>query len=658
MKSIYFGRGICGELSNAESMEWLVTNGIGGYASGTVANLLTRRYHGLLIAALKPPLGRTLLVSKLDDTIEYDGRTYPIYSNRWADVLVEPHGYRYIEHFHLEGTTPVWTFSFGGAQLEKRIWMQPGENTTYVFYRLVRAASPLTLIARALANYRDFHSETHAGDWVMHVKRVQQGLRVGAFEGALPFWVLSDQAVVNQEHHWYRNFSLNMEPNRGSAVMEDHLNIGEFRVTLVPDETVTFAISTEAEPDLDGAAALARRYAYDEKLTVLAPTLPAQLVLAADQFIVKRAGSEEQEGWSIIAGYHWLRDWGRDTLVSLPGLLLATGRPNEARSILKTFSLHVSQGMLPSHFPDDGGLPEYKTADVTLWYFEAIRAYYKETADIDFLRELFSILEEIIDWHKRGTRYNIQVDPLDGLLYAGEPGLPLTWMDAKTGDWGITPRTGKPVEINALWYNALMSMAEFARALGKPSGRFETLAERACAGFSRFWSKELGYCFDVLDTPAGDDDPALRPNQLLAVSLAYSPLNKNQQKAVVDVCFRHLLTPLGLRSLSQDEPGYIGHYSGDAQQQDSAYHQGTVWGWLIGPFVSAHLRVYKDTKAARSFLEPLLDHITVRGIGSISEIFDGDAPFTPRGCIAQAWSVAELLRVWREIDLKTATSGV
>jgi predicted glycogen debranching enzyme len=661
MKSIHFGRGICGELSISESMEWLVTNGIGGYASGTVANLLTRRYHGLLVAALQPPLGRTLLVSKLDDTVDYDGKTYPIYTNRWADVLVEPHGYRHIDRFHLDGTTPVWTFSFGGAQMEKSIWMQPGANTTYVYYRLVRATAPISLVSRVMVNYRDFYRETHAGDWQMQVRRVPQGLRVGAFEEAVPFQVLSDRASINQEHHWYRNFSLKMEPFGGSAVMEDHLNVGEFSVTLNPEETVTFVISTETSPNLDGASALRERQDYENNLVSMAPDLPARLVVAADQFIVKRKElvkkeaepDLEDEGYSIIAGYHWLRDWGRDTLISLPGLLLATGRYDAARSILKSFSHYVSEGMLPSHLPLGEGVPEYIAADVTLWYFEAIRAYYKATADIELLKQLFPILVDIIDWHERGTRFHIKVDPLDGLLYAGEPGVPLTWMDAKAGDWGITPRTGKPVEINALWYNALLGMQGFAKVLNQPSERFKMMADKTYSSFSRFWNEKLGFCYDVIDTPAGDD-PALRPTQLLAVSLLHSPLTRAQQKSIVDICFSKLLTPLGLRSLSPEEPGYIGHYSGDYDYNDSAYHQGTVWGWLIGPFVSAHLRVYQDPQAALSFLEPFIDHLSVRGIGSISEIFDGDAPFTPRGCIAQAWSVAELLRVWREIELKKA----
>ena len=645
VKPLSFGRNICGELSSAEAAEWLVTNGIGGYASGTVASLLTRRYHGLLIAALKAPLGRTLLVSKLDETIEYDGTLHHIFSNRWGNILVEPHGYRHIEQFRLVDAIPTWTYSFGDARLEKRIWMQPDEHTTYVFYRLRQAMASMTLFARPLVNYRDFHSETHAGDWVMRVKRVEHGLSISAFEEAVPFRVLSDRADVTQELHWYRNFSLSMEQLNGSAVMEDHLNIGEFRVTLEPGESVTFVVSTETAPNLDGASALAQRQAYETKLRALAPDMPAQLLLAADQFIVKRPDPGQAEGRSIIAGYPWLRDWARDTLISLPGLTLATGRSEEACSLLKTFAQYANQGLLPSCFPEAGETPEYKTADVTLWYFEAIRAYYQETGDKALLGELFPLLAEIVDWHIRGTGHNIHVDPLDGLLYAGEEGVPLTWMDSRWENWVVTPRIGKPVEINALWYNALCSMAEFARNLDQPDEPYEKLVKRTRTNFSRFWNDELGFCFDV---PQGND-ATLRPNQLLAVSLHHSPLGKARQKAVVDICARRLLIPMGLRSLAEDEQGYIGHYDGNAQQQLGAIHQGMAWGWLIGPFVSAHLRVYQNAQVARVFLEPFLDHLSVRGIGSVSEFFDGNPPYTAHGCIAQSWSVAELLRVWREI---------
>jgi len=318
-----------------------------------------------------------------------------------------------------------------------------------------------------------------------------------------------------------------------------------------------------------------------------------------------------------------------------------------AARILRTFAHFVDQGMLPNRFPDEGETPEYNTADATLWYFEAISAYHAATGDDALLRDLFPVLQMIIDWHRRGTRYNVHGDPADGLLYAGEPGVQLTWMDAKVGDWVVTPRIGKSVEINALWYNGLCSTADFARRLGEPADRYEALAEQTRAGFARFWNEVAGYCYDVIDGPGGDD-LALRPNQLLAVSLPHSPLDTRQQRAVVDVCARHLLTSYGLRSLTPEDPAYVGHYGGDQHQRDASYHQGTVWGWLIGPFVSAYLRVYGDCERARFFLQPLIHHLADHGVGSISEIFDGDAPFTPRGCIAQAWSVAEVLRSWQE----------
>jgi predicted glycogen debranching enzyme len=341
-------------------------------------------------------------------------------------------------------------------------------------------------------------------------------------------------------------------------------------------------------------------------------------------------------------------------MIALPGLTLATGRPQVARSILRTFARFVNQGMLPNVFPDAGETPEYNTVDATLWYFEAIRQYYAATRDTELLRELFPVLTEVVDWHLRGTRYNIRVDPTDGLLHAGEPGVQLTWMDAKVGDWVVTPRIGKPVEVNALWLNALISMTQFARALDRPTGAYESMAKRAHTGFQRFWSDAAGYCFDVLDGPDGND-PLLRPNQIFAVSLPESPLTPEQQRAVVDVCAHRLVTSHGLRSLAADQPGYQGHYAGSPRERDGAYHQGTVWGWLLGPFALAHLRVYGDPERAAGFLDPMAHHLRTHGLGSASEIFDGDAPFTPRGCIAQAWTVAELLRAWTAVA--GATSG-
>ncbi|MBW4563837.1 MAG: amylo-alpha-1,6-glucosidase [Mojavia pulchra JT2-VF2] len=647
---IEFGREICGNLDIAELREWLVTNGIGGYASGTVAGLLTRRYHGLLVAALKPPLGRTLLLAKLDETAVYDGRSYSLHTNRWVDGIVSPQGYRHIESFSLEGTIPAWRFALADALLEKRVWMQQAANTTYVQYLLRRATQPLKLTLKAMVNYRDYHGDTQSNGWQMSVNRVTQGISITAYPGAVPLYLLSDKGDAAPVHHWYYGFDLAVERYRGLNDKEDHLHAASFEVTLQPGESLTFVASTEKQPDLNGEAAINLRRTYEQKLleplqSKDSPTWINHLILAADQFIVNRSVPEDSDGKSIIAGYHWFSDWGRDTMISLPGLTISTGRPKVARSILRTFSRYVDQGMLPNRFPDAGEQPEYNTVDATLWYFEAVRAYYSATGDDDLLNELFPVLADIIDCHFRGTRFNIHLDATDGLLYAGETSVQLTWMDAKVGDWVVTPRIGKPIEVNALWYNALRSMAKFAQQLGKPHQEYEAMADRGLSNFSRFWNQQTGYCYDVIDSPDGND-ASLRPNQIFAVSLLESPLSPVQQKDVVDACGRMLLTSHGLRSLAPNHSQYQGIYGGDQYQRDGAYHQGTVWGWLLGPFVLAHLRVYQNPQQARQFLQPMANHLTAHGLGSLSEIFDGDPPMTPRGCIAQAWTVAEVLRAW------------
>ncbi|MGE5655463.1 MAG: amylo-alpha-1,6-glucosidase [Actinomycetota bacterium] len=669
---IAFGREICGELSVAESREWLVTNGIGGYASGAVANLLTRRYHGLLVSALKPPLGRTLMLAKLDETAVYHDRAYPLYTNRWANGTIEPHGYRYIERFHLDGAIPTWRFACADAILEKRIWMQQGANTTYIQYHLHRATKPLTLALKALVNYRDYHHITHATNWRMQIDAIAHGISVKAFAEATPFYLLIDGSL-NAEfrislpaYSWHYGFELSVEKYRGLDHCEDHLHAATFYATLEPGETLTLVASTERNPDLNGELALTLRRTYEQSLLAngsqvsQTPGWVQQLVLAADQFIVDRPLADEPEGKTILAGYPWFSDWGRDTMISLPGLTLCTGRPQVARSLLRTFARYVDRGMLPNRFPDAGGPPEYNTVDATLWYFEAIRAYWEATGDEELLRELWPTLTEIVDWHRRGTRYNIHLDPKDGLIYAGGIGLQLTWMDAKIDDWVVTPRTGKPIEISALWYNALQAMIAFAHRLGQSPQEYERLAAQTAQGFGRFWNEATGYCYDVLDGPDGED-ASLRPNQIFAVSLAIAPtltqnhrypplLTPTQEQGVVDAIAQQLLTSHGLRSLSPDRPDYQRHYGGDRLQRDSAYHQGTVWGWLIGPFATAHLRVYHNPAQARELLEPMAAHLLAHGVGSLSEIFDGDAPMQPRGCIAQAWTVAEVLRAWLTID--------
>jgi predicted glycogen debranching enzyme len=662
-----FGRDICGDLRTAESREWLVTNGIGGYGSGTIAGLQTRCYHGLLFAALHPPLGRTLLVAKLEETAEYAGRSFELATNRWAGGAVVPQGFRHIERFHLEGTTPVWSFALADALLEKRVFMAQGANTTYVFYRLVRATGPLKLSLKALVDYAAEHRTTGAGTWRMDIARVEHGLRVTAFEGAVPFYLLSETASAKPVHDWYWNFDLAVERERGLPDRTNHLFAGEFAATLAPGESLAVVASSEAAPVLDGEAALAVQQQEERALLAqfsaanppLAENAPAavrQLVLAANQFVASRPLAEQPDARTIIAGYPWFGDWSRDTMIALPGLTLVTGRVGIARKILRSYARYVSRGMLPNRFPSGGDAPEYNSVDAPLWYVEAVRSYFAASNDITLLLEVFPALEEIVRAYVRGTRYNIHVDPGDGLLYAGEPGVQLTWMDAKVGDHVVTPRMGKPVELNALWLNAVTAMGMFARALGRDAASYEALEKNSYSGYGRFWNPATGFCFDVLDGPQGDD-AALRPNQILAVSLPESALNGEQQRAVVDVCAHELLASFGLRSLGPREPGYRGRYAGGPQERDAAYHQGTVWGWLLGPFVLAHLRVYQDPAVAASFLEPMLQHVGAAGVGSASEIFDGDPPFTPNGCFAQAWSVGETLRAWQIVAVAQSQPG-
>jgi predicted glycogen debranching enzyme len=654
-----WGREICGDLRAAERREWLCTNGVGGFASGTIAGTLTRRYHGLLVAALVPPLGRTLVVAKLEEDVAYGAGTWALGANRWADGTLAPQGFRELERFRLDGTTPVWTYACGDALLEKRVWMEPGANTTYVRYQALRASEPLTLTLRALVNYRDYHAATRGDGWDMQVTPVEQGLRVVAFAGAAPLLLLAPGGETERAHAWYHRFALPRESERGLDAEDDHLHAGTVRATLRAGQALTLVLSTEPAPATDGERAWRRRQAHEAELidrwtsawsgAASAPAWIRHLVLAADQFVARRPLADEPDGMTVIAGYHWFGDWGRDTMIALPGLALATGRPELAVRVLRTFARFLDRGMLPNRFPDHGEAPEYNTVDATLWWVEAIRVTHAATGDDGLLKDLFPALETVVEWHRRGTRYGIGEDPADGLLRAGEPGVQLTWMDARVGDWVVTPRIGKPVEINALWYNALRALAGFARRLRKPAAPWDAAADRVRDSFGRFWYEGGGYCYDVLEGPDGDD-AALRPNQILAVALPESPLAPERQRRIVDVCARHLLTSFGLRSLSPRDPAYCGTCMGSQYQRDSAYHQGTVWGWLLGTFALAHARAHGDALAARAFLEPMAHHLEDDGVGSIAEIFDGDAPFAPRGCIAQAWSVAETLRAWQTLS--------
>ena len=651
---IELGRGELATFAATAEREWLVTNGLGGYAAGTVGGARTRRYQGLLVAALKPPVERTVLVAKVDASVRYRNAVVALGSNEYGDGTIDPRGFERIESFRLEGLTPVWQYIVGDAVLEQRVTMVHGENTTLVSFTLVRASMPLALMLQPFCTYRDYHGQTRGAGWTLGTTALARGCEIRAFDGAQPYRLEIDRGSFVLAPGWHWNFRQRAETTRGLDDREDLFVPGEFSAELRAGETVTLRLATAAREVVAAAFATERQRQQQLLATAAAtaaPTWVQQLVLAADQFIVQRGAAAT--GRTVIAGYPWFSDWGRDTMIALPGLAIATGRHDVARSVLRTFGQFVSQGMLPNRFPDAGETPEYNTVDATLWYFHALDEYLAATGDRKLIAELYPVLLDIVEAHLKGTRYRIHADT-DGLLYAGEPGVQLTWMDAKVGDWVVTPRIGKPVEINALWYRALVVMESFAGLQGDvlAERRFALLAANALRSFRRrYWSQERGYLADVVDGPAVTADFSLRPNQIFAVSLDADLLEREQARAVVDACMRELWTPLGLRSLARHEPGYAGRYTGGPRQRDGVYHQGTVWAWLLGPFALAHWHVYRDAAAASGYLSGIAAHLRQACIGQVSEIFDGDAPHRPEGCVAQAWSVAEVLRAWREISL-------
>ncbi len=664
--------------------EWLVTDSLGGYASGTVVGPNTRRYHGLLVAPLAPPLGRHVLLAKLDEAIEVAGARYDLATNEFHDGTVHPRGYERLLSFRLVDGLPVWRYAAGPVTLEKRVWMERGQRTVYTGYTL-HGEVPARLLLTPLCAFRDFHRETIGSeDWRFQVEPLGSGsgVTVHAYPGATPYHLLiappaGRQWSLDGPSGWWWQFLHRAERERGLDHLEDLYAIGTFACDLPPGATLIVAATvedpratearlTETMRRIEGAGG------EDSSGAGESPDGPfvAQLRRAAHQFLVARAvpgapPALDEAGApaarTVIAGYHWFGDWGRDTMIALPGLALATGRFDEASAILRAFSRYVDRGMLPNRFPDSGaplGEGDYNTLDATLWYFHAIDAIAQATGDSALVADLYPVLDEIIAWHVRGTRFGIRVDPADGLVRADNP--QLTWMDAKVGDWVVTPRAGKPVEIAALWHHALGLMERWAGMLYRAddAGRFGELRRCAAEGFRRrFWNAAAGYLYDVVDGPGGND-ASLRPNQIIAAALPDCPLEPAQRKAVVDAIVRDLWTPRGLRTLSPHDPRYCGRYEGDPRRRDGAYHQGTVWPWLLGPLVDAHLLVYGDRAAARRLIEPLREHLFAEaGVGSISEIFDGDAPHAPRGCIAQAWSVAEVFRAWMRTEPGPAPGG-
>ena len=666
---IHFGREVCCDLEQAERREWWLANGLGGYASGTVAGTLTRRYHGLLVAPLKPPLGRTLVFAKADATLVLGDRRIPLHTNRWAGGTVEPRGDLHLESFHLDGRLPVWRYAIGDVRLEARIWMEAGANTTYLAWRLLSEHADgdhPRLAVRLLVNARNHHGQTAAGDFDPAIEASERELSVALPQGA-PLRFRTRCGRFQADKTWIERFDLPIERARGLPDQDNHLCVGEVDMPLYPGEWVGFVASLEPDPSPYFGEALRRRQHRDASLLRLAkvqntylaeaPAWIDQLVLATCAFLIERPMPYGARGASVIAGYPWFGDWGRDTFVALAGLTLPTHRHDEARRILESWAAYLDAGLLPNHFPEDGALPEYNSADAALWYIEAWRAYIEASHDLAALKRHYQTLRGIVDFHVRGTRHGIVLDPLDGLLQAGAADSQLTWMDARVDGRPATPRKGKPVEINALWFNALISLADFARLLNEDAKPFATLAEQARQGFRRFVRADGAGLYDVLDGPAGMD-ASVRPNQILAVSLPHSPLDAEDQAAVARVVGARLLTSYGLRTLDPLDPAYRSRYEGDVPSRDAAYHQGPAWAWLLPQYALAVHSVTGDAAAAQSLLEPLADHLADAGLGTISELFDAEPPHTPRGAPAQAWSVACTLDAWCRLEeAKRQTKG-
>ena len=650
---LILGRDICGDWHRASRYEWLVTNGMGGFASGSAAGANTRRYHGFLMASLAPPVQRTLLVAKIELSLDYLGTVTDLSANEFAGGAISGQGFIHLESFTVRDGIPTWRYAIADALLEQQIFMAPGANTSYLRVELLRASAPLRLMLKPLITYRDYHSQGR-GAQPFKLDCDTEQCRVQAFAGARPYRLSISHGRFTAAPAWYWNFWHWREAQRGLDAVEDLLAPGTFSADLSPLQPVFLVATAEAAPPAAGSAVLDRLEAASRRpaarLPTTAPDWICTLAQAADQFIVHRGDAGAR---SVIAGYPWFADWGRDTMIALPGLATTLGRYDIAAGILRTYAGFVDRGMLPNRFPDGGAAPEYNTADATLWMFHALDHYLQARRDPQLVRELFPVLMSIVHAHVEGTRFGIQVDPADGLLRAGQPGTQLTWMDAQHDGTVFTPRVGKPVEINALWLNALdVAVRLAARVRDAAEKRFcQSLLTRGAAGFARFWNQSSACLYDELDVDGGTaPDPRIRPNQIFALSLPYCALPPEQRRAVVDCCARELLTSYGLRSLAPSQPGYIGRYAGDAAQRDAAYHMGTVWGWLLGPFARAHHRVYGDARLAQSFLSPMAEHLNSACLGSLSEIFDGDAPHTARGCFAQAWSVAETLRSWIDLE--------
>jgi len=654
--------------------EWLVTNGLGGYASGTVGGAITRRYHGLLIAALPNPLGRMMMLNGLSERLRLpDHRA--VYTGAEELTSITPEHTLAASQFRVEGGLPVWRYEWEGFVLEKQLLLPYRQNTVHIRYQLVAGPGKLRLGLRPAIHFRHHDapvSTPGAKKYSINVCDDQFEITSSPDLPTLRLMILGPSSAFTFDRKETDSIPYSVERSRGYEWEGSLWSPGYFRSDMSEGDRVTLIASTENWETVRALSPEAAIQAeMDRRKLLLAKSNPdsrtgsaAEWVFAADQFLITPVGRVEDaararaagdEVRTVIAGYHWFTDWGRDTMISLEGLTLTTGRYAEAGWILRTFAHYIRDGLIPNMFPEGEKEGLYHTADATMWFFHAIHRYVEVTGDRTTLHMLLPKMVDIIDRHIQGTRFGIGVDPADGLLRQGQQGYQLTWMDAKVEDWVVTPRRGKAVEINALWYNSLRLLEHWLQEVDQPGRAKEAgdLADQVRESFQRrFWSDKLGYLFDVVDTESGADDTACRPNQVFSISLDYPVLDPSRWPAVMDVVTRELLTPVGLRSLAPGQPDYKAKYYGDLRSRDAAYHQGTVWGWLIGPYIDAWLKLNPGKQAeARNLLEGFKPHLNEACVGSISEIFDAEAPYVPRGCIAQAWSVAEVLRCW----VKTAT---
>jgi predicted glycogen debranching enzyme len=661
-----------GESDTQLAREWLLTNGLGGYASGTLLGIITRRYHGYLIAALPAPFGRVMMFNDLVEHVELpSGKRYLLGGEERAGVPLKLESAEHLSEFRLEAGLPVWRYELEGAVIEKRLVMPHLQNSVYVNYRLVSGVEKARLMVRPSVHFRPHdeavNTELDTG-YVLMVHEDRYEIALGDKLPALRFLLYGSRAQLTVDKLRIQEIVYRIEERRGYPARGDLWSAGYFNAELRPDADATLVASTDswecmsALGPADGLSAeKERRRRLLQRKSAENGTV-SQLLLAADQFLITPAGRVQDvararavgnEVRTLIAGYHWFTDWGRDTMISLEGITLSTGRFMEAAWILKTFAHYIRDGLIPNLFPEGKNEGLYHTADATLWFFHAIDRYTEVTDDHSVLEMVLPKLVDIFEHHMRGTRFGIGVDPGDGLLTQGAEGYALTWMDAKVDNWVVTPRRGKAVEINALWYNALCLLGSWLSKAGKSdtARRVTDAAKQAQESFNRrFWSPDAKCLFDVVDGPDGGDDPACRPNQLLAISLKHPVLNPEHWKSVVEIATAQLLTPFGLRSLSPEHKDYKPKYDGDLRSRDAAYHQGTVWAWLIGPFIDAWLKVHpEDAAGAKEFLKGFASHFDEACLGTISEIFDAEAPYTPRGCVAQAWSVAEVLRCWLKL---------